>query len=67
MRNRMRTIVFYAKSQPHWRRVIADTLVGGLRLSPNHFPTGWRKTRRVRFMFAEEYDNLSYLADWRNT
>jgi hypothetical protein len=66
MRSRTRTIVFYAKSQPHWRRVIADTLVGGLHLSPNHFPLGWRGTRRVRFMFAEEYDSLSYLADWRD-
>lgn len=66
MNSRVRTIVFYAKSQPHWRRVVADTLVGGLRLSPNHFPARWRGAHRVQFMFAEEYDRLSYLADWRD-
>jgi len=63
---RMRTILFYAKSQPHWRRVVADTLVGGLRLTPDHIPAPWRGARRVQFMFAEEYDRLSYLADWRD-
>ncbi len=65
MIERIPTLILYAKSQPHWRRVVADTLVGGLRLRPDMIPARLRRLRRVRFLFAEEYRTLSYLLDWQ--
>ncbi len=65
MTERIPTIIFYAKSQPHWRRVVADTLVGGLGLNLSMVPPRLRGLRRVRFLFAEEYRTLSYLMDWK--
>jgi hypothetical protein len=61
----IRTLLFYANSVPHWRRIVADTLVGGLGLRPGMIPSTWRRDRRVRFLFAEEYRTLSYLVDWK--
>jgi hypothetical protein len=63
--SRIPTLVLYAKSQPHWRRVCADTFVGALGLTPERLPGGWLASRRVRFLFAEEYRSLSYMVDWR--
>ncbi|MDE3241904.1 MAG: glycosyltransferase [Nitrospirota bacterium] len=65
MIERIPTLILYAKSVPHWRRVVADTLVGGLRLTPDMVPAPLRRSRRVRFLFAEEYRTLSYLLDWQ--
>jgi hypothetical protein len=65
MTDRIRTLLFYAHSVPHWRRIVADTLVGGLRLTPEMVPARWRHHRRVQFLFAEEYQTLSYLVDWK--
>ncbi len=64
MIERIPTIIFYAKSQPHWRRVVADTLVGGLRLRPAMIPSFLRQHRHVKFLFDEEYRTLSYMVDW---
>jgi hypothetical protein len=65
MRERIPTLLFYAKSVPHWRRTVADTLVGTLGLRPEMVPARWREHRRIRFLFAEEYHTLSYLMDWK--
>lgn len=65
MIERIPTLIFYAKSAPHWRRVVADTLVGGLHLTPSMIPSPFRGLRRVQFLFEEDYRTLSYLLDWK--
>lgn len=65
MTDRIRTLLFYANSVPHWRRIVADTLVGGLRMTPENIPAWCRDHHHLRFLFAEEYRTLSYLVDWR--
>lgn len=66
MADRIRAILFYAKSRSHWRRIIADTVAGALCVNPEKVPPILRRSRRVRFMLEEEFRVLSYLVDWRD-
>lgn len=66
MRERLPSVVFYANSLPHWRRVVADTLAGLLRVRPHHVPSWLWRFRHVRFLVAEEYRVLSYALDWKD-
>ncbi len=63
---RIRCVIFYAKSLSHWRRVLADTLVGALRLRPENVPSRWHRYRHVRFLFEEEFRVASYVVDWQD-
>ena len=66
MHERIRTVIFYAKSRSHWRRILADTLTGALGVTPENVPARLRRYARVRFMLEEEFRVLSYLLDWKD-
>ncbi len=66
MTDRIRTILFYAKGQSHWRRIVADTVAGALRVTPENVPSLLWRSPRVRGMLEEEFRVLSYLLDWRD-
>lgn len=65
MAERIRTVVFYAHSATHWRRIVADTAVGALRLRREWLPSRWRTHRHVRFLFEQEYRLISPYLDWQ--
>jgi hypothetical protein len=64
-RERIRTVVFFGHSRTHWRRVLADTLVGALRLTSERIPARLRAHRHARFLFDREYRILSAYPDWK--
>jgi glycosyl transferase family 1 len=66
MKERIRTVIFYARGQTHWRRVVADTVVGALRLRPGMVPPFWRSHRHAQFLFDDENRVLSPYLDWKD-
>ncbi|MGH2396993.1 MAG: glycosyltransferase family protein [bacterium] len=64
-RERVRTIGFYAKGESHWRRLLADTIAGAFRLTPERIPAAWHDRRFIRSLVNEEFRVLSYLIDWK--
>lgn len=63
---RPRAVIFHATSVPvGWRRVLADTARARLHFTESWFPRAWRGSARVRFFLGDEYESLSYIADWR--
>jgi hypothetical protein len=65
MIERIPTIIFHANSVPHWRRVVADTLVGATGLTQAMLPDALLRLRRVQWMFEQEYNTHSYMMDWK--
>jgi hypothetical protein len=66
MGNRIPTIGFWAKSVPHWRRILTDTAIGICGFRPDHLPAWCHNYARVRWAFTEEYRVLSYVLDWKD-
>ena len=66
MTDRIRTIVFYAKGQSHWRRIAADTFSGALRTTLETLRGRLEHGPRTRFMPEDEFRVLSYLSDWQD-
>lgn len=65
MTDQIRAVLFYAKGQSHWRRIVADTVAGALRVTPENVPSLLWRSPRVRGMLEEEFRVLSYVVDWR--
>lgn len=65
MIERIPTIIFHANSVPHWRRMVADTLVGTIGLRQAMLPDFLLRLRRVQWLFEQEYRTLSYMMDWK--
>ncbi len=65
MSERIPAVIFYAKGESVWQRVLADTLAGVLRVTPEKVPSRWRGAPGLRVIAQEEFRILSYLLDWR--
>lgn len=65
MKDRVKAIGFYAKGESHWKSVLADTVAGLFRMTPERVPVRWHRSRFIRAMVNEEFRVLSYVIDWK--